>query len=195
MPEKENQNKEADNNDGSQKGDQGSSQKDDQGSDSGGLSMEELQKQNKSLMHENAERRVENKKLAKGLDDLKTGLGKALGLEKDEDSSEGTTKKVEKLIGDLKKERVINQFTSVASKLGANTQLTLSVLKGDGSLSDLDPDSSTFIKELTDIVKVTLKSNPELKAATQVKKQGVDFSKGADGKVDMNALIRRKAGR
>lgn len=121
-------------------------------------------------------------------------IQKALGLAEETDPEELKNQLTEK-DQRIRSLAIENAFGKVASKLGADPDLTLAVLHRKGTLDALDVDNDSFTDTLEAEVKKLLDTNPKLKA--------VEPAKGGDGgndsdpgnKLSMNDLIRRAAGR
>ena len=88
-----------------------------------------------------------------------------------------------------------NAFGKVASKLGADPDLTLAMLHRRGVLDTLDVDDSSFAETLEAEVKKLLDANPKLKATVTKKSGDGGTDKTPDPKLSINDLIRRAAGR
>lgn len=144
----------------------------------------------KGLRAEAAKHRTDKNKAEKQL----KAIQKALGLDSDPDPEElkNQLSTKDQRIREL---AIENAFGKVASKLGADPDLTLAVLHRQGVLDTLDADDAKFAEALEAEVKSALEKNPKLKAIDP-KKTG-DGGNDADPnhKVSMNDLIRRAAGR
>lgn len=145
----------------------------------------------KETRKEAAANRVEAKALREELATLKKGLAQALGIGgKGEESSDvkELTKQVQALTSKLSTTERREAFRTVAAKLGADPDLTWAYLAAEGSLDGPDVDVQA-------LVKAALKSKPQLKVG-QVVSTGDEGAGGGRGKTkDMNAFIRRAAGR
>lgn len=125
----------------------------------------------KELRRENARRRTENKKLKEQLQSVQ----KAIGLDDEELDAEELQNQLTTMQQQLKSLKVEKTFEKVASNVGADDDLTQAVLKVSGKLQSLDPNSSTFTKDLESMVKETLKENPGLKTTTPEKTETTQF--------------------
>ncbi|GAK03115.1 hypothetical protein JCM19037_1408 [Geomicrobium sp. JCM 19037] len=70
-------------------------------------------------------------------------------------------------------------------------------MKAGGQLKDLDPSSQSFNADLESAIKSSVESNPKLKAS-QPRRAGAtppDNQNGDGNGLDMNSMIRQKAGR
>lgn len=158
------------------------------GGDDGGInSLDTAMSVITDLRKENAGRRVENKELKERVEKLETG-------DKDKKSGEDVTKlqgDLDSMKSDLKAERLVNKFTKVASKAGADVDLAFAFLKGSGQLDGLDPDETGFEKEITTVINAAMKSNSKLKAAESTTRAGSPFPGGNTGKPpSMDDLLR-----
>lgn len=125
-------------------------------------------------------------------------IQKALGLEDDEPDSVKLQEQLESLKQQLKEEKLRNKFTSAATKLGADPELTYAYLKHVGDLDDLDVEDAKFNDALEEVIESAIDAHPKLKAEKAApKKTGDDQSSGKDkkGGFSMNDLIRKAAGR
>lgn len=143
------------------------------------------------LRKEAAKHRTEKKKTESQLAAVLKALG--VGDEVDPDKLKTQLAEKDKRIRTLALEKA---FGKVAEKLGADPDLTLAVLHRKGVLDTLDADDAKFTTALEAEVKAALEANPKLKA-TETKKAGDSGTSGTGegGKVTMNDLIRRAAGR
>ena len=144
----------------------------------------------KALRRESAKYRTKYREMETKLNSIL----KALGQDEGEPDPEQLKQQLEATQRQLRELKVESTFGRVAHKVGADVELTLAVLKTNGSLDELDPDSETFAKDLEKLIKKAIESNPKLKAS-QPGKTGAEMD-GQGGKtgLDMNTLIRRKAG-
>jgi len=121
-------------------------------------------------------------------------IQKALGLDDDPDPDE-LKKQLTERDQRIRTLAIENAFGKVASKLGADPDLTLAVLHRRGVLDTLDVDDSSFAETLEAEVKKLLDANPKLKATDTQKSGDGGTDKTPDPKLSINDLIRRAAGR
>lgn len=144
----------------------------------------------KKLRTEAAKHRTEKKKAEDQLSKVLKALG--VGDEADPDKLKDQISQKDKRIRSL---AIENAFGKVASKLGADPELTMAVLHRKGALDALDVDGEGFTAALEAEVKAALEANPKLKATDPAKTGDSGSDKNPDGsKVSMNDLIRRAAG-
>lgn len=119
-------------------------------------------------------------------------IGKALGLESDDPDPNALTTELENVRNELKKERLQNRFSRVATATNADADLTMAYLSHRGQLADLDPEADDFEQQLTQAVKAALEANPKLRQGDTPDRAGAEFGNGtSDGKTrSMNELIR-----
>lgn len=147
----------------------------------------------KGLRDEAAKYRTEKNKIEGQLKAIQKALGLDTTSDPDELQKQLTAK--EQRIRAL---AIENTFSRVASKLGADADLTLAVLHRKGVLDTLDVDDANFASALEAEVKSALAANPKLKVESEPKKLGDNQGGGkgdGDPKPDMNSFIRRAAGR
>lgn len=120
---------------------------------------------------------------------------KALGVG-DETDPEDLKKQISEKDRRIRSLAIENAFGKIASKLGADPELTMAVLHRKGALDALDVDDEGFTSALEAEVKAALEANPKLKATEPTKSGDGGTDKNPDGsKFSMNDLIRRAAGR
>lgn len=144
----------------------------------------------KGLRTEAAKHRTEKKRAEDQLAKVLKALG--VGDEADPDKLKDQISEKDRRIRSL---AIENAFGKVASKLGADPELTMAVLHRKGALDALDVDDEGFTSALEAEVKAALEANPKLKATDPTKTGDSGSDKNPDGsKVSMNDLIRRAAG-
>lgn len=144
----------------------------------------------RQLRAEAAKHRAGKKKAEEQL----KAIQKALGLDDDPDPDE-LKKQLTERDQRIRTLAIENAFGKVASKLGADPDLTLAVLHRKGTLDALDVDDSSFAEALEAEVKKLLEANPKLKATDTQKSGDGGTDKTPDPKLSINDLIRRAAGR
>lgn len=144
----------------------------------------------RQLRAEAAKHRTDKNKAEKQL----KAIQKALGLDDDPDPDE-LKKQLTERDQRIRTLAIENAFGKVASKLGADPDLTLAVLHRKGTLDALDVDDSSFAEALEAEVKKLLEANPKLKATDTQKSGDGGTDKTPDPKLSINDLIRRAAGR
>ena len=120
-------------------------------------------------------------------DDLINKIGKAFGFVKDEDDQqadasalvEQVTAERDTLQQELRSLRQENALSKALNSVQIDGQpvqvdptLTLAVIKGNGSLNDLDPGSDDYASQVEQIVSETVKAHPQLRAQVAPRSSG-----------------------
>lgn len=141
-----------------------------------------VQKMITDLRAENKDRRTTLSDAEQKQADLLATISKALGLEQPEgnkpDPDAVATELTNKLAARDAELRELKVDTALNAAIAAEkaSPLTAAVLKGTGSLNDLDPGAEGFATKLSELVKETVQKNPELKGARIAGTGGPDLN-------------------
>ncbi len=164
----------------------------------GGLQdVKALQAELKRVRNEAAKYRTDRKSDKAAMDKLRVQIAQALGIEAEDATPDKLAKELSDARGQLRKERIENQFTRLASTLDADPELTLAYMEHKGMLKDLDPSDEDFADELASRIKQALKANQKLKATPAGNRSGSEFGKDGGtkkGAPSMNDVLRKAAG-
>lgn len=168
--------------------------------DDEGLTPAELRDALARVRKENAQRRASGTATKAELDKANASIEaiqKALGLTPDSQDPAKLTADITKLQGDLRQARIENAFNRVAATMGADVSLTWAYLFASGEIATIEGEGDELAKAIREKVKGALDANPKLKADATPARSGGDHKGGGNGNgtADMNAAIRRAAGR
>lgn len=142
--------------------------------------LEKVRKEAAKHRTEKNEKDAKVKELEGQFEEMKKGLAKLVGLEKDEPNPEELTGKINELTEKYRQERLQNRFNKIAGKNEADADLTWAYLFANGKLNDLDVEADDFETKLVERVQEALEANPKLKATPQKPGVGTGTNPGAN---------------